>query len=330
MEILTLIALGVLILFLILIYKKLDKTKEHKDELKKDLGIEREVKLSIDSLKESYKNDQDALKDKITSDLGKLNERLGIIDAAQKELNELKTNVIDFKNLFNNKTERGQLGEEFLEKIVEDSLQKKYYKFQHTLSNTKRVDCFLTLGAPHESIAIDSKFSWENYKKMLEEKNDENKKFHGKEFSDDITKHIKDISEKYIIEGETAPMALMFVASEGVFRAIENSPSNFIQKARDKDVVIVSPNTLWSFLKTYRLLIQNKEMYEQSTLIQKEISMIYDDVSRFSERVLSIDTRHSQISEDFRKLRISIDKIQSRASRVKNLDLEKKDTKKIS
>jgi DNA recombination protein RmuC len=329
MEILILITLGVLILLLVLIYKKIDSKKENQEELKKDFGIEREVKLSIDSLKESYKNDQNTLKDKIVSDLGKLHERLGIIDTAQKELNELKTNVIDFKNLFNNKTERGQLGEEFLEKIVEDALQKKYYKFQHTLSNTKRVDCFLTLGAPHESIAIDSKFSWENYKKMLEEKNDESKKIHAKEFADDITKHIKDISEKYIISGETAPMALMFVASEGVFRAIENSPSNFIQKARDKNIVIVSPNTLWSFLKTYRLLIQNKEMYEQSTLIQKEIGMIYDDVSRFAERVLSIDSRHSQISEDFRKLRISIDKIQSRASRVKNLELDKKNPKEV-
>ena len=330
MEILILITLGVLILLLVLIYKKIDSKKENQEELKKDFGIEREVKLSIDSLKESYKNDQNTLKDKIVSDLGKLHERLGIIDTAQKELNELKTNVIDFKNLFNNKTERGQLGEEFLEKIVEDALQKKYYKFQHTLSNTKRVDCFLTLGAPHESIAIDSKFSWENYKKMLEEKNDESKKIHAKEFADDITKHIKDISEKYIISGETAPMALMFVASEGVFRAIENSPSNFIQKARDKNIVIVSPNTLWSFLKTYRLLIQNKEMYEQSTLIQKEIGMIYDDVSRFAERVLSIDSRHSQISEDFRKLRISIDKIQSRASRVKNLELDKKNPKEVN
>ena len=330
MEILILLTLFVLILFLGLIYKKLDLKKNNNEEIKKDFGIERKVKQSIDSLKESYKNDQNILKDKIVSDLGKLNERLGIIDAAQKDLNELKTNVIDFKNLFNNKTERGQLGEEFLEKIVEDSLQRKYYKFQHTLSNTKRVDCFLKLGSPHESIAIDSKFSWENYKKMLEEKNSESKKFHAKEFANDISKHIKDISEKYIIDGETAPMALMFVASEGVFRDIENSPSNFIQKARDKNVVIVSPNTLWSFLKTYRLLIQNKEMYEQSTLIQQEIGKIYDDVSRFAERVLSIDTRHSQISEDFRKLRISIDKIQSRASRIKNLDLDKKNSKEIT
>jgi len=159
---------------------------------------------------------------------------------------------------------------------------------------------------------------------MLEAKGNDEKKLHAKNFAEDINKQINDISEKYILDGETAPMALMFVASEGVFRVIESSPTNFVAKARSKNVVIVSPNTLWSFLKTYRLLIQNKEMYEQSTLIQKEIGLIYDDVTRFVDRVLSIDTRHSQISEDFKKLRISMEKIQNRTQRVKDLDLEKK------
>ncbi len=313
MEYAILVLLVILSGFLGLIYKKLDTRKDDQEEFRKDLGVEREVKSSIESLNS-----------KISSDLGKLNERLGVIDAAQRELTDLKTNVIDFKNLFNNKTERGQLGEEFLEKIVEDALQKKYYKFQHTLSNSKRVDCFLTLGSPHESISIDSKFSWENYTKMLEAKGNDEKKLHAKNFAEDINKQINDISEKYILDGETAPMALMFVASEGVFRVIESSPTNFVAKARSKNVVIVSPNTLWSFLKTYRLLIQNKEMYEQSTLIQKEIGLIYDDVTRFVDRVLSIDTRHSQISEDFKKLRISMEKIQNRTQRVKDLDLEKK------
>ena len=313
MEYAILVLLVILSGFLALIYKKLDTRKDDQEEFRKDLGVEREVKSSIESLNS-----------KISSDLGKLNERLGVIDAAQRELTDLKTNVIDFKNLFNNKTERGQLGEEFLEKIVEDALQKKYYKFQHTLSNSKRVDCFLTLGSPHESISIDSKFSWENYTKMLEAKGNDEKKLHAKNFAEDINKQINDISEKYILDGETAPMALMFVASEGVFRVIESSPTNFVAKARSKNVVIVSPNTLWSFLKTYRLLIQNKEMYEQSTLIQKEIGLIYDDVTRFVDRVLSIDTRHSQISEDFKKLRISMEKIQNRTQRVKDLELEKK------
>jgi Uncharacterized protein conserved in bacteria len=87
---------------------------------------------------------------------------------------------------------------------------------------------------------------------------------YAKEFATEINKHIKEVSEKYIIIGETAPIALRFVASEGGFRAIEESPHNAIKKAREKKVVILSPNTGGSSLRTNKLLIQNKERYEKS------------------------------------------------------------------
>ena len=181
--------------------------------------------------------------------LGNIFKQLGAIEKVHEDFKDIQDNIIDFRNLFNNKTERGKLGEEYLEDIIKDSLQAKHYKFQHTLGGGKRVDCFLNFGTPQESICIDSKFSWENYKKMTEEKDEQTRKILAKAFADDINKHIKDISEKYIVSGETAPLALMFVASEGVFRAIENSPQNFVVKAREKDVVIVSPTTMWSFLR---------------------------------------------------------------------------------
>ena len=256
--------------------------------------------------------------------LGNIFKQLGAIEKVQEDFKDIQDNIIDFKNLFNNKTERGKLGEEYLEDIIKDSLQAKHYKFQHTLGGGKRVDCFLNFGTPQESICIDSKFSWENYKKMAEEKDEQTRKILAKAFADDINKHIKDISEKYIVSGETAPLALMFVASEGVFRAIENSPQNFVTKAREKDVVIVSPTTMWSFLRTYRLLIQNREMYEQASIVQKEVGELYKDVYRLAERITNIDNRHSQISEDFRQVRISMEKVQKRALRIQNLDLEQK------
>ena len=256
--------------------------------------------------------------------LGNIFKQLGAIEKVQEDFKDIQDNIIDFRNLFNNKTERGKLGEEYLEDIIKDALQAKHYKFQYTLGSGKRVDCFLNFGTPQESICIDSKFSWENYKKMAEEKDEQTRKVLAKAFADDINKHIKDISEKYIVPGETAPLALMFVASEGVFRAIENSPQNFVVKAREKDVVIVSPTTMWSFLRTYRLLIQNREMYEQSSIVQKEVGELYKDVSRLAERITNIDNRHSQISEDFRQVRISMEKVQKRALRIQNLDLEQK------
>ena len=294
------IALCLAIIFSIyLLYKKID----NKNDRKKDLGIEREIR----------------------DGLGQLTNRLKAIDEKQKELGNVKEIVIDFKNLFNNKTERGKLGEEYLEGIIQDTLQKKHYKFQHTLSNNKRVDCFLTLGSSNESFAIDSKLSWENYKKMQEASDTNSRNGYAKEFSVDINKHINDVSEKYIITGETAPIALMFVASEGVFRAIEDSSHNFIKKARAKNVVILSPNTLWSFLRTYKLLIQNKEMYEKSHILQKEVTSLTKDVSLLVDRFFSIGDKQDKITEDFRKLKISVDKIQTRSERIKNLDLDQKE-----
>jgi len=280
-------------------------------------------KSQID-LSEKLTSKQNTSEKEIKSDLSKLNESLAVIVTAQKELNDLKTSVIDFKNLFNNQTTRGRLGNDSLKAIVSDVLNKRYFKMEHTLSNGKRADCFLFLGEPHECVAIDSKFAWENYTKLVNEKDEQLKKVHSKNFIDDINKHIKDISDKYIIDKETAPFALMYVASEGVYQAIMNSDKEFTKLAREKNVVIVSPNTIFGFLKTYRLFIDNKEMSEKADTIQKEFGKIYEEIIRFAERFSAIDKRNTQLTEDFRKLQISVDQITRRSERVKNLEFEKK------
>ena len=166
---------------------------------------------------------------------------------------------------------------------------------------------------------------WENYSKLINEKDEQNKKIHAKLFAEDIKKHIKDISERYIIENETAPFAIMYVASEGVYNAIMESKTNFPEEARSKNVIIVSPNSIFGFLKTYRLFIDNKEMSEKADFIQKEFGKIFEDISRFSERFGNIDKRNTQLSEDFRKLQISVDAITNRANRIKDLEFDKKD-----
>ncbi len=286
--------LGVLFLLALLIYFKINS--------KSDLGVERAVNTG----------------------LGEINSKLETITETKGKIEKLQGDMVDFKNLFNNKTERGKFGEEYLENIVKDAINKKHYKFQHTLSNGKRPDCFLTFGSAEESICIDSKFSWENYKKMHEEKDESVRKNLARSFKEDIESHIKNISEKYIITGETAQVALMFVASEGVFRDIAKHPDNFIKKAREKNVVIVSPDTIFSFLRTYRLLIQNREMYMLSGIIQKEVADLDEHVTRLSKRIADADTKHNQISELFRQARTSVEKIQKRTSKIAQLDLDEK------
>lgn len=335
LEYIIIIVSVVLIFFMWLIYKKVDQKKDNQIEIKNEVLSEK-LGEKIDKLIEKSTENQSNLSDKITlkqsesekeikSVVSNLNERLARIDRAQEEINEIKTSVIDFKNLFNNQTSRGKLGNDSLKAIVSDVLSKKYFKMEHTLRNGKRVDCFLFLGEPHECVAIDSKFAWENYTKLINEKDEQNKKIHAKLFSDDIKKHIKDISEKYIIENETAPFAIMYVASEGVYNAIMESNTNFAEESRSKNVIIVSPNSIFGFLKTYRLFIDNKEMSEKADFIQKEFGKIFEDISRFSERFSNIDKRNTQLSEDFRKLQISVDAITNRAGRIKDLEFDQKE-----
>ena len=262
--------------------------------------------------------------------LTNIDTKLQTIVEAKKTMENLQGDMVDFKNLFNNRSDRGKFGEEYLEDLVRDALNTKHYKFQHTLSNGKRPDCFLTFGSPEESVCIDSKFSWENYKKMHEEKNPEKRKTYAKAFTEDIMQHIKEVADKYIINGETAPLALMFVAAEEVFRDISKHPYNFIKKAREKNVVIVSPDTIFGFLRTYRLLIQNREMYILSEIIQKEVFALDEDIGRLEKRITDADTKHSQISESFRQSRISVEKIRKHISKILNLDLDQKTLDEIN
>tara|TARA_B100000579_G_C22723174_1_gene800450 strand:- start:101 stop:976 length:876 start_codon:yes stop_codon:yes gene_type:complete len=256
--------------------------------------------------------------------LSDIKERLGIIENAQKSIETLNEKIIDFENIFNNKTKRGKLGEEYLEDIIKDTLIEKHYKFQHTLTNNKRIDCLLKFGSTNENICIDSKFVWDSYEKYFQENDEDKRKQFLKKFEKDLNNHIEAISEKYIVTGETAPLAIMFIASEGVFRAIEDISEDFIKIARKKNIIITSPSTLWSFLRTYKLLIQNREMYEQTHVIQKEVSELSIIIQAFEEGFKDLEKRHNKNSETIEDIKTSVSKITKTSEKIQNLDLDDK------
>ena len=132
------VIIGLLILvgiIMFLTYQKINTNTESK-KISDEIGVERKVTDGINQLKSK----QDDL-------LKELSHRLQKIDLAQADLNNLKTEIIDFKNLFNNQTSRGRLGNESLQKLVADVLNKKHYRFEHQLSNGKRADCFLYISS---------------------------------------------------------------------------------------------------------------------------------------------------------------------------------------
>jgi len=273
-------------------------------------------------------------KDHTRDNIDKIQQRLTIIDTAQKNIEELKTkvsdlsgNLVDFKNIFDNKQSRGSYGDKWLEEVVKDGIPKKFYKFQETLSNGKRVDCLLDFGTKATAVAIDAKFPMP--KKLLNGGGTNEDKVLEREFAAAITKHYNDISEKYIIPNETASIALMFIPSHAVFDYINASSQNFMDKAREKGVQICSPTTLWIALKSYRLFAEGYIMNENSNLIRKETILVIKDVSRLSERIDFIETKHNEISNKFKEVKTSVDKIKNKSDRLENLDVKKEAIDKL-
>ncbi len=251
-----------------------------------------------------------------------LRERLGRIDAAQKNIAELSTQMVGLQDILSNKQARGAFGEIQLRDLVSNVLPPSAYEFQATLGEGRRVDCLLKLPNPPGAIAIDAKFPLEPYHALRAAEDDISRTRAKREFTAAFVKHIMDIKERYIVPGETAESALMFLPSEAVYAELHANFPAVVERSFRERVFIVSPTTLWATLNTVRAVLKDVHMREQAGVIQKELRTLLGDVLRLDERVGKLQRHFDQATEDVRQIRTSTDKISTRAGRIDDLQLE--------
>ena len=254
--------------------------------------------------------------------LGDLQQRLSAIDKAQDNITKLSGDVLSLQDILSNKQTRGAYGEIQLNDIVTKALPSDSYTLQATLSNGNRPDCLIHLPNPPGHIVIDSKFPLESYEALRKAKTDRELNEAAKFLRSSIKKHIKDISSKYIIEGETADGALMFLPSEAVYAELH---ANFPELVRDgfaARVWIVSPTTCMATLNTMRAILKDARMREQAGAIRRELGLLFQDVERLGTRVDNLDRHFGQAAKDLSEIKISSDKAGRRARRLDNFDFE--------
>ena len=200
------------------------------------------------------------------------------------------------------------------------------YTLQATLSNGRRADCLIHLPNPPGPIAIDSKFPLEAYEALRAAQNDRDLAEAAKLMRQAVKKHIRDISEKYIIEGETADGALMFLPSEAVYAELHANFSDLVREGFSARVWIVSPTTCMATLNTMRAILKDARMREQAGAIRKELGLLYQDVDRLGTRVENLDRHFSQAAKDISEIKISADKAGRRARRLDAFDFEEIDS----
>ena len=162
--------------------------------------------------------------------LGELQQRLETIDKAQANIEKLSGDVLGLQDILSNKQTRGAFGEIQLNDIVGKALPADAFSMQATLSNGKRADCLIHLPNPPGPIVIDSKFPLEAYEALRSSGNKTEAELAARQFRVAVRAHIKAISEKYILEGETADGALMFLPSEAVYAELH---ANFAEVVRE-------------------------------------------------------------------------------------------------
>lgn len=251
--------------------------------------------------------------------LQKLNERLAVIDSAQKNLTDLASQVTTLQSVLANKQQRGAFGQGRMEIIVQDGLAKGCYEFQFTLSNKSRPDCAISM-PDKRPLIIDAKFPLEAVTAYREAKTDEERKQAAARVRQDLAKHVSDIAQKYLIPGETQEMALMFVPSESVYAELHDGFDDVVQKAYRAKVVIVSPSLLMLAIHVVQQIQKDARMREAADQIHAEVGHLMGDVRRLRERVVKLQSHFGQANDDVKQILISAEKIEKRGARIEEVE----------
>lgn len=259
---------------------------------------------------------------KTSETLNQLQERLAVIDTAQRNITDLSTKVVSLQDVLSNKQTRGAFGQGRMENIIQDALPKSSFTFQATLSNGKRPDCLIHLPNNSSDIVIDAKFPLEGFEAFRSAHTEDERKEASKLVRAHVGTHVEDISAKYFIPGETQDTAIMFVPSEAIYADLHEYFPDLVQKAYRKRIIISAPNMLMLAVQTIQSIMKDAEMREAAGLIKQEVSLLMEDMDRLQERVQNLQKHFGQANKDMDQILTSTNKVMSRGQKIEALEFD--------
>lgn len=263
-------------------------------------------------------------REKTEETLTKLAERLAVIDRAQTNITQLSSEIVSLQSILANKQQRGAFGQGRMEAIIADGLPSGSYSFQASLSNSSRPDALIHMPNAAPPLVVDAKFPLEAWQRLNEADGPEALRAAMASFRKDCGVHIRAISEKYLLVGETQDTAFMFVPSESIFADLHERFEDVVQNAARARVVIVSPSLLMLSIQVIQALLRDVRMREQAHVIQKEVVALLGDVNRLNERVNKLQNHFRQANDDIGDILISTGKLTRRGERIEAMDFEDK------
>lgn len=271
--------------------------------LKQDL-----TKLSsdIDSLKDNLQaqitdrmdRNQELMRESITKQfsassklISEVTERLTKLDDTNKRVVDVADELKVLQNVLQNPKQRGVLGEYYLQQVLENVLPPERFTLQYKFKDGEIVDAIITLDKG-KILPVDSKFSLENYNRLVEEPDKLRREVHAKAFREDLKRRIDETSKYIRPKEKTMDYAFMFIPSEAIYYdllvnkvgATNTSARDLIEYAfRDKNVIIVSPTTFMAYLQTVLQGLRSLQIEEQAKDIQIRVGELGRHIATYEQ-----------------------------------------------
>ena len=282
-----------------------------------------EEKLMLINEKVNERIDQNF--EKTNKTFNNILERLTKIDEAQKKIDSLSSEIVSLQSVLTDKKTRGIFGEVNLNYILTSVFGEKrgsIYDIQHTMSNGSIADSILFAPEPLGTICIDSKFPLENYERMTDKNlSVAEREAATKLFKMDVKKHIDAISSKYIIPGETAEEAIMFLPAEAIFAEINAYHPDLLTYSYNKKVWITSPTTLMSTLTIIQVVLKNMERDKYAQVIHVELNKLSREFMKYRERWDKLSRSIDTVTKDIKDINITTEKITKRFDSINSVDV---------
>ena len=150
-------------------------------------------------------------------------------------------------------------------------------------------------------LVIDAKFPLEAVTALRDAKTDDERKSASARIRQDVMKHVTDISERYLIAGETQDLALMFVPSESVYAELHDGFDDIVQKAYRLQVMLVSPTLLMLAIQVIQQIQKDARMREAADQIHDEVGLLMNDIRLLSDRVRKLQAHFGNTNDDVRE-----------------------------
>ena len=222
-----------------------------------------------------------------------LQSKLSTLAEGNKRILDMSKGITDLQNILQAPKLRGERGEMWLEELLAQMIPRANFKIQHHFKTGEICDAVILL-RDNLLLPIDSKFSLENFKKMIASEDPTEEKAHEKVFCADIKKRIDEIAKKYILPAEgTLDFAFMYIPAENVYYQafVEDRGGSQLQRyAYERHVIPVSPNSLYPYLEIVMFGLKGLEIEKGAKEIQQSLRGLHKELGKFEEEYRKVGT----------------------------------------